>query len=1021
MQKDRLAPAMAALLLAASVQAALGATRRARGRPKTTWVSVTVDSQSAGYEGVNALDGNPATLWHTQWRDGEPRHPHEIVVDLGKPYPIEGVRYLPRSAGGNGTIGNYELYVSNSRKDFGKPAAKGTFPPGASEKTVKLAAKTSGRYVRLRALSEEKGNPWTSIAELRILSKGVLFRTKGTGGPGRQAAGVVRKRPGPDDGTPEGALELARQTLAFVQLQAPRPKLAAELAALEEKAGRAEKQADADDEALYAEVRALRRRIILSHPLLDFETLLINKRPPPAFRHQTDQYLGRYSGIGPGLVLLESWKDDPKATPLLAGKLPPGSTLHPDLSLDARRILFSFCDHSAANSSLRRFFIYEIGLDGTGLRQLTGTPSDPMEGYEGRQTVMIEDYDPCYLPDGGFAFVSTRNQGGVRCHHGGRYCPTYTLYRANGDGSGIHPLAFGEANEWDPSVLHDGRIIWTRWDYINRHDTVYQSLWTTRPDGTATAHFYGNYSRNPCSIAEARAIPASHKVVATTTAHHHYTCGSIIVIDPYGGSDGEGPITRITPEVSFPETEGYPRTAYATPYPLSEDLFLVAYSPQYRAARNSYAIYLIDSLGGRELIYRDPDMCCFAPTPVVPRRVPPVLASAVASQRDKTTGTFYVQNVYQCTEPIPPGSVKSLRVVRVFPQTTQAAHPRSFVVFDTCKSVLGTVPVADDGSAAFRAPAGQPLLFQLLDANGMAVMAMRTFVYLQPGEAVSCIGCHEPRNAGAPAPPHPAEIRYHTLTPSAGPLYEGGLSFARTVQPVLDRYCIRCHGLGKTEGKINLLGTMEPGPPVVNRLRASAAYRSLTRRPGLVSVAHRNRETPFSKPKDYYSHAGRLAKMLLAGHKGRVKLDRESFTRIVDWLDLNAIFYGDYSWNKEEWRRASAAGETALREHIRTRFGPTLAEQPYAALVNVALPSESRILKAPLAIQAGGWGQIAKNAWASTDAPAYQEMLRLVKGAIAPPEAHDIAGTCGRKRCLCRSCWVREVRARRSERAALPR
>ncbi len=417
-------------------------------------------------------------------------------------------------------------------------------------------------------------------------------------------------------------LVLARRTLAFVEASLKQPQLAAELALLEQKVESASASPDTFPKSLYDATCELRRRILLSHPQLDFDRLLINKRPPPGFNHQSDQYLGRHSGVGDGLVVLDSWKDQPRETVLLEGQLPAGSVLHPDLSFDAQRILFSYCDHTPANPTRRRFFVYEIGIDGSGLRQVTGTEQDGLEGAHGRDSVLIEDWDACYLPDGGFAFVSTRNQGGVRCHFGDRYCPTYTLYRGELDGTGIRPMAFGEANEWDPSVMHDGSIIWTRWDYINRNDTFFQSLWTTRPDGTSPEHFYGNYTRNPCSIAEARAIPGSRKVVATATAHHSYTAGSIIVIDPYRGQDGQEPITRITPETVFPETEGWADSAYATPWPINEDLFLVAYSAaphtsqgKNRAA-NDYAIYLIDTLGGRELIYRDESMSCFCPIPL---------------------------------------------------------------------------------------------------------------------------------------------------------------------------------------------------------------------------------------------------------------------------------------------------------------------------------------------------------------------------------------------------------------------
>ena len=408
----------------------------------------------------------------------------------------------------------------------------------------------------------------------------------------------------------------------------------------------------------------------------------------PGYSHQSRQYLGRYSLPGPGLVVLESWKEHPKENVLLRNKLPVGSVLHPDLSFDAKRVLFSFCDHTVGDTKLRRFFIYEVGIDGRELRQRTGTSADVLAGADGRQTALVEDFDPCYLPDGGFAFVSTRLQTHVRCQYGDRYFANFVLYRADAGGSNIRRISFGEAPEWEPSVLDDGRIVYTRWDYINRHDTFFQSLWVTRPDGTATAHLYGNYTRNPCTTGEPRAVPGSHKIVSTATAHHSYTAGSIILVDPQRGQEGETPITRITPDIEFPETEGWPVGAYATPYPLSEDLFLVAYMPDRLVRegkvqrRNAYGIYLLDTLGGRELIYRDPDMSCFAPIPVKPRRKPPVFPSTVESNRGESTGVFYVQDVYRSTQPIPRGSIKSLRVVRIFPQTIETPPSRGKAIID---------------------------------------------------------------------------------------------------------------------------------------------------------------------------------------------------------------------------------------------------------------------------------------------------------------------------------------------------
>ncbi|MCY3017876.1 MAG: hypothetical protein NTW87_02435 [Planctomycetota bacterium] len=827
-------------------------------------------------------------------------------------------------------------------------------------------------------------------------------------------------------------LELARKTLDFVERAAPRPELAARLAELERQYA-----AGKGGEGLYAQACELRRLIILSHPLLDFPKLLINKRTGFLPEHMCDQYLGRHSQVAPGLVVLENWKDSPQETVLLEGKLPKGGLIQPDLSFDGKRILFAFANHAGQrNSQLRGYYIYEYSFETGNVRQITGTERDPLEGRNGRETVLIEDFEPCYLPDGGFAFISTRSQQYGRCH-GGRYVPAYTLYRAELDGSGVQALSYNESNEWAPSVLPDGSIVYCRWDYVNRHDTIFQSLWTIHPDGTQTAHYYGNNSRSPCMISQPQPIPNTHKTVCTAAAHHGQTLGTIIVVDPYKGQEGGQPLTWITPELGFPESgipEGITKAASplpedvqggraATPWPLSEDLFLCTY--QNGSQSNSqFAIYLVDTLGGRELICADPATSCFNPIPLRPRPKPPVVTPAVVSKPEAKTGVFFVQDVYQSTQPLQRGTIKELRINEIISQPTSSVPPRSHAENELVKKVLGTVPVAADGAAAFEAPAATPLQFQLLDANGMAVMTMRSLVYLQPGEKASCVGCHESRSS-APPPAALARPTVHKIAPPVGPQYEGGLSFMRTVQPVLDRYCICCHGLEKPRGPLDLTGGFTKGDEVGQSGKRempafSVAYESLIRAPGFVSVAPRNGETVFSKPKDYFAHAGKLAKLLLDGHPGkdgkkRLELDRESFQRVVYWLDLNAQFYGDYSFNRAENQPPLANGEKTLRAAIEKRFGSELAGQPYAALVNVANAAESRILLAPLPAAAGGWGQISTGAYGGTDDPSYQEMRALVGASITPLKYHDVAGTCGREAsCCCGNCWVRkDVEARR--------
>jgi len=785
-----------------------------------------------------------------------------------------------------------------------------------------------------------------------------------------------------------------------------------------------------DYQELFFEVRHLRRRLILSHPALDFDRLLINKRPPPnAHAHMCEQYLGRHSAAGPGLVILDSWKDDSRETVVLEGKLPKGSVLHPDLSFDAKRVIFSFCDHTVVKKDnveipthknnikrgydnekygRRRFLVYEATLDGKNVRQLTGTPSDPMKTAYNRATVLIEDLDPCYLPGGGFVFTSTRSQNFGRCH-GGIYKPAFLLYRAEADGSGIRPISFAEANEWDPSILPDGRIIYTRWDYINRHNTWFQSLWVTKPDGTATAHYYGNYTRKPCVIAESRAIPGTGTVVATAAAHHFITGGSIIVVDPRKGQDGPEPLTRITPEVKFPETEGWGgKGCFATPYPLSREMFLAAYSPEVinygdRPSDAAFGIYLVDSLGGRELIYRDGDVSCFTPIPVRPRPTPPVIPSLLPTADDApATGTCYVQNVYNCPQPIPQGSIKFLRINQIHDQPSASFTLRSRASQEVVKSVIGVVPVNEDGSAAFEVPADTGFQLQSLDENGMAVMTMRSMMYVRPGEVIGCAGCHESRASGpSTAPYSPSAMAVSRPQPLPGPQYEGGFSFMRSVQPVLDRHCIRCHGLGKkAAGNLNLLGDQ--------------AYASLTGRPGLVAIALSNKETYTSVPKDYFAHAGRLAAILLKGKMGdqHIAIPRDDMDRIIAWLDLNGQQFGDYSFNRLEDRTPDREGEQRLRAAVRETFGDAMARRPWAALVNVGQPDASPILRAALAVEAGGWGQVADVKWDSEQHPEFQRFKKLVAAAITPLPYTDLQGTCAQQPCVCGSCWVRELTQR---------
>jgi hypothetical protein len=349
-------------------------------------------------------------------------------------------------------------------------------------------------------------------------------------------------------------------------------------------------------EDLWRRVHVLRRRIALDNPLLPEKPIVFIKQAVGGiFSHQLTQYYGSCARPGGGVYVLDAPGRSMAARSLTDGKLPEGSYQHLDVSYDGRRILFSYCRADTTprhrEDRLDRFFhLYEIGADGGGLRQLTDGPYD--------------DFSPRYLPDGRILFISTRRGGFHRCGRGP--CAVYTLALVEADGSHPRTISFHETHEWDPAVLHDGSVVYTRWDYVDRNAVHYQQLWSTRPDGSGVRIFYGNNTWNPVGIWEARAVPGSRRVMATAAAHHAMTAGSIILVDGARDVDGEEPIARLTPDVLFPESETpvgrlgsgtwvapvvdrgklpvpveerrWPGHCYRSPFPLSGTYFLAAYS-----------------------------------------------------------------------------------------------------------------------------------------------------------------------------------------------------------------------------------------------------------------------------------------------------------------------------------------------------------------------------------------------------------------------------------------------------------
>lgn len=673
---------------------------------------------------------------------------------------------------------------------------------------------------------------------------------------------------------------------------------------------------DAARRAVYLRARWAVRDMALRNPLLGSGNLLFVKRAPGVFPHMSDQHYGWWSRPGGGLYVIDGFAGTNPRLHCLTAQFTTGSFQGPDVSFDGKRIVFAYCrfhpgladePNKADKSRVPEdafYHVYEMNADGSGCRQLTF----------GR----YDDFDPRYLPSGEIAFVSTRKGTAIQCSQwfsdstrsedhpdsyvrcGGdnyRPVPVFTLHAMTPNGSSIRPLSAFENFEWAPSVAQDGRILYTRWDYIDRFNGHFFSLWSANQDGTNPQLVYGNYTVAPQVVIEARSVPGSTKLVVTAAAHHSIYGGTLCLLDRNLGTEGTQPLARLTPEVRFPETEGNEDHYFAHPWPLSEEFFLVAWSqaplpPHCRVETeqnpvNATGIYLLDAFGNLELLYRDPSISSVSPVPLAARPKPPT-QSEVARQNGPAEGEFLLADVYRGLDQVPRGAVRRLRLIAVPPKVQPHMNNPNLGVSaeDPGKFVLGTVPVESDGSAFFRAPSGIPLFFQALDERDAALQTMRTLTYLTAGETLSCVGCHEHRDSAPPA----GQAVQAALRPASritpGPEGSWPLRFDRLVQPVLDKYCTDCHHKGAPDPEAARL-----------ELAAPTAYRTLM---GFGDLGKQAFERDRSVPNQGVAANSSLWRLLTqpGGHKGII-LEQENLSRLATWLDTYAQWQGHFSQQQE--------------------------------------------------------------------------------------------------------------------------
>ena len=673
---------------------------------------------------------------------------------------------------------------------------------------------------------------------------------------------------------------------------------------------------------------------------------------------------------------------------LRSGKLdvllddPSSCVRDPHVHYDGKTVLFSYRPPGDAH-----FHLYEIVATGGGpprLRQLTHGPWN--------------DIEPVYLPDDRIMFCSDRCRRFVNCW----VTPVANLHICDRDGGGVRAVSTNIEHDNTPWVLPDGRVLYMRWEYVDRNQVAFHHLWTTAPDGTGQTVYFGNQHRG-IAMLDAKPIPGTPRVVSVFSPGHgrYEHAGYVTVVDPAAGPDEQGSAQQIS--------QGGPN--FRDPYAFSEDCFLVARDRE---------ILLMDGKGQTEPLYALPPesgkLQCHEPRPLRARPREVTIPSRV--DHDLPTGQLVLNDVYtgRNMEGVRRGEIKELLILEQLPKPVNFSGgpwPISNGGTFTLSRLLGTVPVEPDGSAFMEVPAMRSLFFVALDEKGLSVKRMQSFLSVQPGEVTGCVGCHEARVTAPPASaPRPLAMKRKPSRIEPIPGVPDVMDYHRDVQPILDRHCVNCHNPDDYKGGVNLAGDHTP--------RFCESYWTMLQR-GLISDG-RN-ESGNRAPRTIGSSASRLFEKT-SGKHNKVCLDPMELKTLRLWIDSSAAYAGTYGalgsgmcpveFPVEAMIRRCArchghkAPENKIIGGHKTVFrfgenGPALPlvgtlmhlrdirgkigyykfgwARPPQAHCNLTRPEKSLLLRAPLAKKAGGLGLCGKTVFDSREDADYQALLSAVRDA----------------------------------------
>ena len=547
----------------------------------------------------------------------------------------------------------------------------------------------------------------------------------------------------------------------------------------------------------------------------------------------------------------------------------------------------------------RRWNVFEVKLDGSGFHPVIETTEPDLEFYDGT-----------YLPDGRIIANSNIGYQGVPCVNGSDPVGNMVLFNPNN--KNIRRLTFDQDANWNPVIMHNGRVMYTRWEYTDLTHYFSRIVMHMNPDGTENKALFGSGSMFPNSTFDIQPLPGhSSAFVGVISGHHGIArSGRLLLFDPTKARKGvEGIIQEIPfrertiiPEIKDELVNGvWPQ--FLKPTPLDDKYYLVSAKLN---ENDLWGLYLVDVFDNVTCLMKTEGTGYISPIVVRKNNTPPVIPDRV--NLNSNEATVFIQDIYEGEglRGVPRGQVKSLRVhaYEYAYLNTPSDHTAQGIQSGwDIKRLLGTVPVEEDGSVIFKIPANTPVSIQPLDESGAAIQWMRSWLTGMPGEIVSCIGCHEDQNQI----PIPKRVIASQKAPVKLTEPEGGVrsfTFDYEVQPVLDRACVACHtGEGRAfDLRGGVKDTRGYGTSYLN----------------LHPYVHRQgpeADMIVLKPYEYHVNTSDLVRMLRKGHFN-VELTDQEWRVLYNWIDYNVPDKGRFAANPQ-----NGYDQIARRIELTNKYG----------------------------------------------------------------------------------------------------